>query len=84
MAVTYNVVDADRHVLEPFSLWEEYRGRHGVLRPALTKGLDKPSRRCTPPADFTVARTGLDDVAGLRELHGGAPRVGSAATTSNA
>jgi predicted TIM-barrel fold metal-dependent hydrolase len=24
MAVTYNVIDADGHVLEPFALWEEY------------------------------------------------------------
>jgi len=24
MAVNYTVIDADGHVLEPFSLWEEY------------------------------------------------------------
>ena len=24
MALAYNVIDADGHVLEPFSLWEEY------------------------------------------------------------
>jgi hypothetical protein len=24
MGLTYNVIDADGHVLEPFSLWEEY------------------------------------------------------------
>jgi hypothetical protein len=24
MAATYNVIDADGHVLEPFSLWREY------------------------------------------------------------
>ena len=24
MALAYNAIDADGHVLEPFSLWEEY------------------------------------------------------------
>ena len=24
MAIAYNVIDADGHVLEPFSLWEDY------------------------------------------------------------
>jgi uncharacterized protein len=24
MALTYNVIDADGHVLEPFFVWEEY------------------------------------------------------------